>query len=532
MRVTGFIVLVLCLCGLAAHVSADPSPARILIGACEVPLSPAPVFDGSRVLAPPAVIPALGASYASSGSSGSITVTSASGESGTIRTVIVDGLPMVPMDKLIGLLGGDQTWDTKTKTLKLLSHLQSVEFDNDVLKINCTLPARPSTRSWDGKIIVDVAGARVTSEAREVYVGGATVARARLGQYNDTTSRVVLDLNKNAGCELQTQGAAAQILMKVADGLDVPPALSPTPAPVTRFSITGITVQPIDKLTADVVINTSARPTASRDFSVQPPRIVLGMPADFDASCAIVGSCDLVRPDLTKTASGAKLTLELSRPLDYEVEFGSDTITVHLRPPDKSGGTLAGKLVVIDPGHGGKQKGATSAGISEKSLNLQIARTLAAALQREGARTLLTRDGDGEMGLVARPTKAMSEQADFFISIHCNSNLVPNSASGIETYFHRQEPSPKILAYAIHDNVCKLTGMRDGRPRSDQSLYSSGLCVLRTLYGSGLPGILLECGYVNNSSDRAKLADSKYQAKLAAGIVAGLKAYVEGGAVE
>ena len=85
-----------------------------------------------------------------------------------------------------------------------------------------------------------------------------------------------------------------------------------------------------------------------------------------------------------------------------------------------------------------------------------------------------------------------------------------------------------LLAYAIHDGVCKLTGMRDGLARSDRSIYNSGFGVLRRLKNTGIPGVLLECGYVNNTSDRAKLLDAGYRAKLAAGIVAGLKAYVEG----
>jgi N-acetylmuramoyl-L-alanine amidase len=70
--------------------------------------------------------------------------------------------------------------------------------------------------------------------------------------------------------------------------------------------------------------------------------------------------------------------------------------------------------------------------------------------------------------------------------------------------------------------------MCDRRARSDRSLYSSGLAVLRRLSGSGIPGILVECGYLNTASDRKKLLDADYRKKVAEGIVAGLKAYVEG----
>ncbi len=172
--------------------------------------------------------------------------------------------------------------------------------------------------------------------------------------------------------------------------------------------------------------------------------------------------------------------------------------------------------------------------MKEKDLNLQLARDLATALSGLGARVEMTRDGDlqTDMPLAARSEIALKCGADFFISLHCNSNPVPNSASGIETYYHMEEPSPKLLAFAVHDGVCKFTGMCDRHPRSDRKIAEIGLGVLRRLSGTGVPGILLECGYLNNKSDRAKLLDAGYRAKLAAGIIAGLKAYVEGSPIE
>lgn len=533
MRAARYIVLLVCLCGLVSGVYADVTPARILVGTSEAPLSPAPVFDGARVLAPVGIISALGATSVSSTSGESITVTAASGQSGEIKTVIVNGEPMIPMDKLIALVGGEQVWDAKSKTLKLLAHLESVEFDNDTLKINCSFPARASTKLWNGKIIVDVAGAKVASEAKEVYIGTAAVARARLGQFNGTTARVVLDLNKTTGYELQSQGAAAQILLKVGDNLVSPPNSPSPPQPAARaLSITGVSVQPVDGKSFDVVVSTSGRPKASNDFSVQPPRIVLGLPAEIDPVCAVTGSSPLVTCQLTKTASGAKLTLTLTRPMGYRFEISDTALTVHVRPPDKSGGTLAGKLIVIDPGHGGKQKGAIAGGVEEKAVNVRIAKELAAALAKQGAKTLLTHDTDVFMEQGARAKVAIDKGADFFIAIHCNSNYMPESTTGIETYYHMQEPSPKTLAYMVHDGVCKYTGMCDLHPRSDGKLWAIGLGVLRTLSGSGIPGVLVECGYINNSSDRAKLLDARYRSKLAAGIVAGIKAYIEGVPVE
>jgi N-acetylmuramoyl-L-alanine amidase len=123
---------------------------------------------------------------------------------------------------------------------------------------------------------------------------------------------------------------------------------------------------------------------------------------------------------------------------------------------------------------------------------------------------------------------AIDAGADFFISIHCNSNGTLNSSTGIETYYHMNGPSEKLLAEAIQNNACAVTGMCDRKARSDKQLYNTGLAVLRGLEGTQIPGVLIECGYVNNSSDRCKLVDHEYQVKVAKGIVAGLKEYIQG----
>lgn len=535
MRVPRYIALFFCLCCLASRAYAEVIPARILIGTSEVPLSPAPVFDGIRVLAPVGVLERLGAT--SVDTNGNVTITAASGQLGVVLPVDIDGRPMLPMDKVMEIIGGEQTWNAKNRTLTLLARLDSVEFDSDTLKINCSFPVRALAKAWNGKLIVDVVGTKLASEAKEVYIGAPAVDRARLGQLNATTTRVVLDLTKATGYELQTKDAAAQILLRVADGLTPVPAADTSPAPtaVASVTVTGVSVQKVDEKSFDVVISTSGKAYASKDFSVAPPRIVLGIPkSKIGDSCAVTGSHRLVKPELTRTAKGTKLTLALAKPLDYTVEATDSAITIRVRPLQKSGGTLAGKFIVIDPGHGGKQKGAIAGGVQEKTINVLIAKDLAAALAKQGAKTAFSHDTDVMMEQSARAQVAIDRNADFFIAIHCNSSMVPGSATGIETYYHKQELSPKTMAYMVHDGVCKYTGMCDRSARSDSGLYASriGLGVLRTLSGSGIPGILLECGYINNSSDRAKLLNASHRSKLVNGIVTGLKAYVEGTTVE
>lgn len=533
MRVSIHIAILFVLCCVFSRAHADITPARILVGTSEVPLAPSPVHDGTQVLAPPTVLGRLGAT--ASESNGVFTVTNASGQTGTIRAVELAGRWMLPMDKVMEIIGGSQVYDVRTRTLTLLATLDSVEFDDDTLKVNCSFPVHASARPYDGRLVVDVAGTRLASEAREVYIGTPAVERARLNQYSATTTRVVLDMTKSTGYELQTRQASAQVLVKIADGLTPIAASddSSIPGSIPSITVTGVSVEKIDDRSCDVVVSTSGKAYISKDFSVVPPRIVIGVKkARIGDACSVTGSHSLVKPELVNTATGVKLTLSLARPADYSVETNESAVTVRVRPLQKSGGTLADKHVVIDPGHGGSQKGACAGGAVEKVINMQIAKEVASALQKHGAKVTFSRDSDVLIEQRARAEVAINRAADFFISIHCNSSPVPGSATGIETYYHMQGPSPKTLAYLIHDGVCKYTGMCDRNARSDSTLYSIGLGVLRTLNGSGIPGILLECGYINNSSDRAKLSSAAYRSKLANGIVTGLKAYVEGTTVQ
>lgn len=536
-RISRTVVTILLLATLSLSAAgAEAVRARILVGAREAAVSPAPVYDGGRVLAPLGILKSLGASYVESPDGRLVTVITAGGQSGEITAVDVDNTTMLPMDKVLALVGGESNWDAEKRVLTLTACLRSVEFVDDILKINCSFPVSYSVGMWSDKLWVDIDAAKVESEAREVYIDTGTVARARLGQ-DGSRSRVTLDLKKSVGYKIESEPVAAQVLLKVAEGIPKPaPVKSPAKADAARpFTVDCVRVEPVGDSEFSVVISTSGKGSAAVSYGVRPPEIVLDLRAGklADSLTAAEGSHPLLKKiGLVTAGNGSRIEIGLSRIMVYDMHIWEDSIRVNVRVPDGAGGDLAGKFIVIDPGHGGSQKGARSGNVYEKAINMRIASEIAAALEAEGARAMLSRTDDYTMGLAARSEVAIDNKADLFVSIHCNSNGTLNSATGIETYYHMQESSPKALAHSVQASVCLATGMCDRRARSDGNLYSSGLAVLRRLSGTGIPGVLLECGYLNSSSDRAKLVDSAYRKKLAAGVVAGLKAYVEGTPIE
>lgn len=261
-------------------------------------------------------------------------------------------------------------------------------------------------------------------------------------------------------------------------------------------------------------------------------------------------------PDLMIPLSWALDWLPRRRPLRWRHRDGR----LVERPGDAPSGRSRGTpwLVVVDPGHGGKDPGAVGvAGTREKDVTLAIGRALANRLERRSdIRVVLTRDRDTLINLADRPRAAqlrgIDQPPDLFISIHGNSMpRKPNPTRGFETYFLAVAKSEKARQVALRENA-SLRFEKDGdvdeadldplqfilsdlqstgnlRESSlfaaaiDRSLSGSlpagGLGVKQAgfyvLVGATMPAALVEVGYLSNRAEEKRLRSSAYQAKIA-----------------
>lgn len=185
------------------------------------------------------------------------------------------------------------------------------------------------------------------------------------------------------------------------------------------------------------------------------------------------------------------------------------------RPPAR---TLARKgriVVMVDPGHGGKDPGAIGIdGLQEKNIILPISQRIAQLLEQKGIQAVLTRDSDYFVDLQPRVDLAERANADLFVSIHANSLPTRPDVSGLETYYF---DSGSSLAQTIHNSVLQNVNIRDRRVRKAR------FYVLRK---SSMPAVLVEVGFVTGREDSPKLATSAYQNQLAEAIVQGILQYI------
>jgi N-acetylmuramoyl-L-alanine amidase len=173
--------------------------------------------------------------------------------------------------------------------------------------------------------------------------------------------------------------------------------------------------------------------------------------------------------------------------------------------------------VMIDPGHGGEDPGATGrSGEEEKISNLAIALQVVELLKDDPTFELrLTRTDDTYVGLEDRAAMANEWQADILISIHDNSYEDP-SVSGTETFYRYADG--KELASIIHQHIVSAIGIQDRGVKEER---------LEVLTFSQMPAILIEPGFLTNAADEAVIIGKEGQTLIAQAVVDGLKQYFQ-----
>jgi N-acetylmuramoyl-L-alanine amidase len=173
----------------------------------------------------------------------------------------------------------------------------------------------------------------------------------------------------------------------------------------------------------------------------------------------------------------------------------------------------ASGTVVIDPGHGGSDPGATSySGYYEKNVNLSIARKVASYLENSGIHVIMTRNSDTFIELNDRAEIANRANADLFVAIHCDSHP-KSSQNGYTLYVARSASwASKKTATAI-EQAMGQTGLASIGIRSED---------FRVLVRTTCPAVLVECGYLTNPSEATMLYESDFQDRIARAIANGI----------
>jgi N-acetylmuramoyl-L-alanine amidase/LysM repeat protein len=191
----------------------------------------------------------------------------------------------------------------------------------------------------------------------------------------------------------------------------------------------------------------------------------------------------------------------------------------------------SGQVVVIDPGHGGRDTGAQGFGLLEKNITLATGLKVAALLRSSGFDVILTRTSDTYVSLAERCAIANRVRATVFVSLHANAIADP-SINGLTTFYGRSGgyvsgvarssqlvQQSRRLASAIQYAAVSHTGA------FSRGIHGADYWVLGNVHA---PAALVEMGFITNPHEAALLATPRYEEKLAQGIAAGIEDYLSG----
>lgn len=223
-----------------------------------------------------------------------------------------------------------------------------------------------------------------------------------------------------------------------------------------------------------------------------------------------------VAQNTTKPTYISRVVLDMKYLEDYSASLSSDKKTLTIMFGAVSAFNLQNnvpiekKIIVLDPGHGGKDPGATISDLIEKTLNLDIAKRVQALLKEDNRfEVYMTRENDVFVELVDRAYFANNKKADLFVSIHNNS--MPKNFSGTMLLYNASKiPGNKVLAESFQEKVQKVGNLKGIGARSREDLV-----VLKHI---NMPGVLVECACMSNIKDRRELRKESYRQNMAKAI--------------
>lgn len=188
---------------------------------------------------------------------------------------------------------------------------------------------------------------------------------------------------------------------------------------------------------------------------------------------------------------------------------------------------LTGKVIILDPGHGGPDGGAGDKSLWEKDIALKVSHMLRDYIQQQGALVLMTREtdkdlaDDGTKGLSRRKTEDLKRRlsfinesdADLYISVHLNAIPSPRWR-GSQTFYSPSIPENKRVAKFIQEELRRNLENTTRKAKAINNVY--------IIKNAEIPGALVEIGFLSNPSEKELLKEEEYQQKVAASIYEGI----------
>ena len=366
-------------------------------------------------------------------------------------------------------------------------------------------------------------------------INGPIVTRIRSSRFDEQTMRIVCDLSNSTGyrispwpeggIEIEFNYQLTELGYERVDGVPQLWFTASEQPPMEVIYLTNPERLVIDL--HDTTLIGSAQEFSISDDVVRRVRVSQHMPSITRVVLELDGAMTplLVQQGNNKRyeiplfegtkAEAAAYLASLRQSQTPEPEWESEQPGETADGPRETG--LAGKIIVIDPGHGGSDPGAIGPnGTFEKDVTLATSLFLGELLEDAGATVVYTRKTDIYVSIFERPEIARRVGAHILVSIHTNAYL-ERVARGTETLYRHGDTGGQRLAQMIQEELVKGISLLDRgiRQRDD----------LAVLNGSNIPAVLVEVGFINHADEEVLLRASGFQKAAAEGIYKGIERY-------
>lgn len=430
---------------------------------------------------------------------------------------MVHGLAMPNLTNAVRMLDGDAHWRRNTDLLDVTGRIRVVRFTDKHITVSTSLAVQPQVSFLQGpsRVAFDFNGASLSPDAIVDVTPGLEIVSLEPGQV-----RISAPIARPFSVDATSRTPGREF------DLDTDPQIAAAQTGPTSSTVSlKLELETESALKISMPLPTALRSRPNLAFPdpstlrVWLPGVQVQLSTDTPLSSPSVKS---VTADAGN--AGTLLTLILARPMGVSISTDG-TLEIRLFKPPVGDGRLAGKLIVVDAGHGGHDSGTKSLddpSLMEKDLTLSVSKLLAEDLASEGARVIMTRRTDVFIPLPERSAISNRAHANLFLCVHINSNGADRRTSGSITFFHNQDPISSTLANCIEHEL-PVSGIPGIGTWSDTKIYHSGFAVLR---GIKMPGVLMELGFINNEHDRALLIQADVQSRIASAIVRGVRTYL------
>jgi len=349
------------------------------------------------------------------------------------------------------------------------------------------------------RLVIDLWDVTLTGPALTIPGNDQWVSSIRVSQFDPQTIRLVLDIKEPRNCVVAIDEAnPGRLVIRT-----IPEVIEAAWTPQTDGG--------------QLLIKGTGALQGEPYYNPETGKLYIEIPqAKLNAGFETGGTNQSVFQIREKIPSAVQVELAVPRGHQYRITWTQDrkVMTVKLQ-----NAPLSGKVIILDPGHGGADAGAISpGGLREKELNLAVAVRLKEKLEALGAEVLLTREDDRYLWLYDRVAIANRAGGSVLLSIHAN-NHDNRKIKGVEIWHHPEREESAVLAAALAKPVLART------KQHFRGIIASKDFVLPR--EAEMPAVIFEMGFISNQEEEKLLLTEEFQDKIAEGLSQGLLDYFQ-----